>query len=86
MGDEPERVVTGSVRFETIELVVGSAGQAPPPHITAIDRRTRRLDANERPHIAVGIGNVPDDDLRVVVGRDGRRGAGARMIVARPDG
>ena len=51
----------------------------------AVDRRTRCLDANNRPDVVAVISDMPDDDLGVVVGRDHRRGAGTRVILARPD-
>src|SRR5207237_4539330 len=81
--------VGSGLRVDAIDEVVVSLSSGPPPHVAAIDRRARGLDANERPQVGSWLSraahaHMPDDDFRVVVGRDGGRGAGARVIVAGP--
>jgi hypothetical protein len=70
----------GSGRVDTIEPVVVPDSVGSPPQIAAVDRGTRRLDANKRPHVAAVGGHMSDDDLGVLVVGDGRSGASARMI------
>jgi hypothetical protein len=83
-GEEGQSRERGSIGVDTIE-VVDPVHQAPPPEVMAIDRCARRLDANDGSHVVSVVSEMSDDDLRVVVWRDERGGAGTRMIVIWPD-
>src|SRR6059036_1097101 len=77
--DQAIRDVAGAIRVNAIEGVL-SPVYARPPEIVAVNGRPRRLDSNNRPYVVGGTSEMPDDDLRVVVGRDDRCRAGTRKI------
>src|SRR5882672_732965 len=82
MLDELGRAVASPVGDDPVEPVVVSVRQVgAPEEIPAVYGRARRLEPNEGPDVVIVGAGVPDDDLGVVVVRDGGGSAGARMIV-----